>query len=107
MELPRHDGARPAGEVGRFAGGLPTDPALQMVEVARDLRCRRHAGSGVRQRGGRGPGVGARRQAVSADMANWLGLAAAPTFAIMALLTGVGSAPDVLCLVRPASPLSG
>jgi hypothetical protein len=34
--------------------------------------------------------------------ARWLGLAAAPTFAIMALLTGVlgGGAPDVLCSAR-------
>jgi hypothetical protein len=41
---------------------------------------------------------------------HWLGLAAAPTFAIMALLTGVlgGGAPDVLCsAVQDASPLSG
>jgi hypothetical protein len=41
---------------------------------------------------------------------HWLGLAAAPTFAIMALLTGVlgGGAPDVLCsAAHDASPLSG
>ncbi|MEA2958550.1 MAG: hypothetical protein QOJ58_4059 [Alphaproteobacteria bacterium] len=41
---------------------------------------------------------------------HWLGLAAAPTFAIMALLTGVLGAgvPDVLCsAVHDASPLSG
>ena len=39
--------------------------------------------------------------------ADWLGLAAAPTFAIMALLTSVlgGGAPDILCAA--ASPLSG
>ena len=40
----------------------------------------------------------------------WLGLAAAPTFAIMALLTGVlgGGAPDVLCsAVHDASVLGG
>ena len=39
-----------------------------------------------------------------------LSLAAAPTFAIMALLTGVlgGGAPDVLCsAAQDASPLSG
>ena len=31
--------------------------------------------------------------------ADWLGLAAAPTFAIMALLTGIpGGPPEVLCL---------
>jgi ABC-type Na+ efflux pump permease subunit len=42
--------------------------------------------------------------------ANWLSLAAAPTFAVMALLTGVlGGAPlDVLCSsAQDASPLSG
>ena len=41
---------------------------------------------------------------------HWLGLAAAPTFAIMALLTGVlgGRPPDVLCsAVQDASMLSG
>ena len=42
--------------------------------------------------------------------ADWLCLAAAPTFAIMALLTGVlgGGAPDMLCsAAQDASPLSG
>ena len=42
--------------------------------------------------------------------ADWLCLAAAPTFAIMALLTGAlgGGAPDILCSTAPgASPLSG
>ena len=42
--------------------------------------------------------------------AGWLSLAAAPTFAIMALLTGVfgGGAPDILCsAAKDASPLSG
>jgi hypothetical protein len=40
-------------------------------------------------------------------IADWLCLAAAPTFAVMALLTGVfsGGAPDVLC--SATSPLSG
>ena len=39
--------------------------------------------------------------------ADWLSLAAAPTFAIMALLTGVvGGAPDMLCS-HGASPLGG
>jgi hypothetical protein len=43
-------------------------------------------------------------------LADWLCLAAAPTFAIMALLTGVfgGGPPDVLCsAAQDASPLSG
>jgi hypothetical protein len=41
--------------------------------------------------------------------AGWLGLAAAPTFAIMALLTGVGGGPpDMLCsAAHEASLLSG
>ena len=42
--------------------------------------------------------------------ADWLYLAAAPTFAIMALLTGVrgGGPPDMLCsAAQDASPLSG
>ena len=41
--------------------------------------------------------------------ADWLCLAAAPTFAVMALLTGVlGGAPDMLCApAHDASSLSG
>ena len=44
--------------------------------------------------------------AAAIGAADWLYLAAAPTFAIMALLTGVlgGGSPDTLC---GASPLSG
>jgi len=43
-------------------------------------------------------------------VADWLSLAAAPTFAMMALLTGVlgGGAPDILCAAsQGGSPLSG
>ena len=49
------------------------------------------------------------RQAGARGPAGWLCLAAAPTFAIMALLTAVlgGGAPDVLCASASASPLSG
>ncbi len=41
--------------------------------------------------------------------ADWICLAAAPTFAIMALLTAVagGSAPDMVCSAADASPLGG
>jgi hypothetical protein len=41
--------------------------------------------------------------------ADWLYLAAAPTFAIMALLTGLlgGGSADALCSVANASPLTG
>ena len=41
-------------------------------------------------------------------IADWLCLAAAPTFAGMALLTGVsGGAPDTLCSAQGAPPLGG
>jgi hypothetical protein len=48
--------------------------------------------------------------AASLGAADFLCLAAAPTFAVMALLTGVlgGGAPDMLCSAgQGASPLSG
>jgi hypothetical protein len=49
------------------------------------------------------------RNAVGLGAADWLCLAAAPTFAIMAVLTaavGVG-APDLLCSAAHATPLGG
>ncbi|MGM4988409.1 hypothetical protein [Tardiphaga sp. 841_E9_N1_2] len=44
-----------------------------------------------------------------APAADWLCLAAAPAFALMALLTGVldGSSPDLLCSTSRSSPWSG
>jgi hypothetical protein len=40
--------------------------------------------------------------------ADWLSLAATPTFAIMAMLTLLGSTPDMICSVaQDASPLGG
>jgi hypothetical protein len=48
--------------------------------------------------------------AAALGAAHWLCLAAAPTFAIMALLTGVlgGGPPDMFCsAAQDASPLSG
>jgi len=47
--------------------------------------------------------------AAAIGAADFLYLAAAPTFAIMALLTGVlgGRSPDALCSIVSASPLSG
>ena len=60
---------------------------------------------------GRGPGAVSCEDgnAAATGLVNWLCLAAAPTFAIMALLTGVlGGSPDMLCLgLQDASPLSG
>jgi hypothetical protein len=61
---------------------------------------------------GRGPGAVSREDgnAAATGAGDWLSLAAAPTFAMMALLTGVlgGSSPDMLCSpMQDASPLSG
>ena len=43
----------------------------------------------------------------SAGLAKWLGLAASPTFAAMALLTSLGSGPMVLCSGTTGFPLGG
>ncbi|HXQ04353.1 MAG TPA: hypothetical protein VN831_06310 [Bradyrhizobium sp.] len=69
-------------------------------ESMSEAYCGGSASSAIRQESGHAPALGA---------AGWLGLAAAPTFAIMALLTGVGGGPpDMLCSAAPdASPLSG
>ena len=69
-------------------------------ESMSEAYCGGSASGAIRQESGHAPALGA---------AGWLGLAAAPTFAIMALLTGVGgSPPDMLCSAAPdASPLSG
>jgi hypothetical protein len=59
------------------------------------------ASGAIHHKSGHAPALGA---------ADWLCLAAAPTFAIMALLTGVlgGGPPDMLCsTAQGASPLSG
>jgi hypothetical protein len=47
--------------------------------------------------------------AAATKATDFLTLAAAPAFAIMALLTGVlsGGSPDALCSIASASPLSG
>ena len=49
------------------------------------------------------------RRNATLRMARWLTLAAAPTFAIMALLTGVAAGPPVMICgaVHAGSPLSG
>ena len=52
----------------------------------------------------------AQERLVARDVPDWVGLAAAPTFAIMALATGVhgGGPHDVLCATtQDASPLNG
>lgn len=61
----------------------------------------------IGQRGSRA--VSENGNAAAMGAADYLYLAAAPTFAIMALLTGVlgGRSPDALCSIVTASPLSG
>jgi len=51
----------------------------------------------------------ARNSAIARSAANWLYFAAAPTFAIMALATGIlgGGPADALCSLAGTSPLSG
>jgi Bacterial protein of unknown function (DUF899) len=58
---------------------------------------------------GSGSACGPRDNAAARRAADWLCLAAAPTFATMALLTGVleGGAPDICLTAQDASPLSG
>ena len=45
--------------------------------------------------------------AAATGAADFLYLAAAPTFAVMALLTAFGGSPDALCSIAGASPLGG
>src|SRR5258708_5192254 len=99
VELSRHDGDGTSGGVGRFARRLPANPAVQMVELERQLRARRRAR----------PATGDNDHAAAIGAADFLYLAAAPTFAIMALLTGVfgGGPADALCSIAGASPLAG
>ena len=54
-------------------------------------------------------GTGCRSHAAAPVVANWLGLAAAPTFAVMALLTYLsGADADMMCsAAHGVSPLSG
>ena len=49
------------------------------------------------------------RNDIARSAADWLYLAAAPTFAIMALLTGLigGGQADAMCSIVGMSPLSG
>ena len=46
--------------------------------------------------------------AAARGAADWLGLAAAPTFSLMALVTAIGGEPQLLCsAAHLASPLDG
>jgi len=52
--------------------------------------------------------LGTSRGSAARIAADWLCLAATPTFAIMALLTVLGGEPDFLCAaMQHASPLDG
>ena len=53
-------------------------------------------------------GGGSAGDAVAVGISHWLSLAAAPTFAIMALLTATIGDADMICsAMQGASPLSG
>jgi hypothetical protein len=52
-------------------------------------------------------GVRENGNAAATGAADFLYLAAAPTFAVMALLTAFGGSPDALCSIAGASPLGG
>jgi hypothetical protein len=93
-----------------IADVAPVEKRLMLLAQPR-LTCRRQSMSeaysggstsgAIHQESGHAPALGA---------AGWLGLAAAPTFAIMALLTSVlgGGPADMLCSAAPdASLLSG
>ena len=58
---------------------------------------------------GRSDGQATGRNAAALRAADGLALAASPTFAIMALLTGIlsGGPAEMLCATANASPLSG
>jgi hypothetical protein len=64
--------------------------------------------SGAYASGGAGGAIRHDIRAAAARPADWLGLAAAPTFAIMALLTATGGQPQLLCsAAHLESPLGG
>ncbi len=111
-----------------FTGGLPAEPTLQVVELARQLRARGRAGSQMGRRVGRRRGSvsqprcgrktmitpgGASRiaagEATTRGITKWLGLAATPTFAIMALMTSDlgGGTADFLCSASYGSQFDG
>ncbi len=83
-----------------------------------DAGARKYGGCAPSPACGGGRGGGSRLQmsmprtdadAIAHSAADWLSLAAAPTFALMALLTAAfGGTPDMLCAaLQGSSPLSG
>jgi hypothetical protein len=79
---------------------LPNRPYCRRESMSKAY-CGGSASGAIRHESGHAAALGA---------ADWLCLAAAPTFAIMALLTSVpgGGPPDMLCAAaHEASPLSG
>jgi hypothetical protein len=92
-----------------IADVAPVEERLTLLAHPR-LTCRRESMSETYPRGSASRAI--RHAGVHVPVlgvADWLGLAAAPTFAIMALLTGVGGGPpDMLCsAAQDAAPLSG
>src|SRR5262249_50078038 len=88
--------ARPMGATNRASGGVVTT-SMAMTDMLMS-RVVHHAVSTCTGSGHGAPGL-----------AHWLGLAAAPTFALMALWTAFFSGqPDMLCMtMQDSSPISG
>src|SRR5262245_51219722 len=95
------------GGVGRGRGCLPEQERLIDPVAARP----HSRGDGMSNACAGTPGRDATREHgshVARRAARFLHLAAAPTFAVMALATGVlGGGADALCSVTVASPFSG
>ena len=88
---------------------------MHTTNAATKLLGNKHSACAPSPRSSRGEGWGEGvpprvvANVIALGAANWLSLAAAPTFAIMALLTAVlGGEPDALCAaMQGTSPLTG
>jgi hypothetical protein len=76
--------------LGRRRGGVPEGGRAPVSAIP--------IGGGIR---------GADRAAVARAAAEWLSLAAAPTFAVMALSTAVGGGAAPLCMAEHGAVMSG
>ena len=77
LELPRHHRARPPGRVGGLARGLPADPALPVVELARRVPARRgdHLATGLVRSSQKGGNLAVTDGVVDAGESDSLGIA--------------------------------
>ena len=108
-ERRRYGTAKLSARINAIADVTPVEQRLTALAHP-CLTCRRESMSEASCGGSASGAIRRDRgQAAALGVAGWLGLAAAPTFAFMALLTCVGGGPpDMLCSVaQDASPLSG